>query len=351
MLGRATEAAAATDDDSAAARTLVQQEFLRLQRGEAAGTIEAAEVVERVIPIFRRTGDEHGLCGALRLDAWRHWIEAQVDAAAAAWEEAATHARNAGVEYERIEILGWIASSLFLGPTHVTDGIRRCNAILAEVESNLAATADVLRPLAGLHAMQGRFNEARELLAASDAAFEELGLTLSSAVSHHAAEVELLAGDPVAAERSLRRGYAALEEMGDRALLSTTAAFLGQALLAQGRLSEAESLADLSAELAAADDVLTQILWRGVRVRSLVGHGRPSEAERLAREAVGLAERTDLVNETGNALTDLAMVLRATGREDEARREFGEALGLYEQKGNAVAAERVQSHLATTAQL
>jgi tetratricopeptide (TPR) repeat protein len=163
--------------------------------------------------------------------------------------------------------------------------------------------------------------------------------------------VELLAGDPVAAERSLRRGYAALEEMGDRALLSTTAAFLGQALLAQGRLSEAESLAELSAELAAADDVLTQILWRGVRVRSLVGHGRPSEAERLARDALGLVERTDLVNETGNALTDLAMVLRATGQEDEARREFGEALRLYEKKGNAVAAERVQSHLAATAQL
>jgi predicted ATPase/class 3 adenylate cyclase/DNA-binding winged helix-turn-helix (wHTH) protein len=351
VLAAATRAAAAAEDDSASARTLVQQEFLRLQRGEAEGTIEAAEVVQRVLPIFRRTGDEQGLCGALRLDAWRHWIEAQVDAAAAAWEEAATHARNAGVEYERIEILGWIASSLFLGPTHVTEGIQRCNAILAEVESNLAATADVLRPLAGLHAMQGRFHEARELLAASDTAFEELGLTLSSAVSHHAAEVELLAGDPVAAERSLRRGYAALEEMGDRALLSTTAAFLGQALLAQGRVSEAESLADLSAELATGDDLLTQVLWRGVRVRSLVGHGRPTEAEGLAREAVRLVRRTDLVNETGNALTDLAIVLRGTGQEDEARKEFGNALRLYEQKGNAVAAERVQSQLATTARL
>ena len=39
--------------------------------------------------------------------------------------------------------------------------------------------------------------------------------------------------------------------MGDRALLSTTAAFLGQALLAQDRVDEADSLAELSAELAA----------------------------------------------------------------------------------------------------
>ena len=107
---------------------------------------------------------------------------------------------------------------------------------VAEVEANRRPAPEVLQPLAGLHAMQGRFEEARELLATSEAAFEELGLTLSSAVSHHAATVELLAGDPVAAERSLRRGYAALEEMGDTALLSTTAAFLGQALLAQDRV-------------------------------------------------------------------------------------------------------------------
>ena len=150
--------------------------------------MEAAEVVERRDPDLQAAGDEYGLCGALRLDAWRHWIEAQAEAAAAAWEQAAAHARNAGAEYERIEILGWIASSLFFGPDECADGIRRCEAILAEVEANLAATADVLQPLAGLHAMQGRFDEARELLATSDAAFEELGLTLSSAVSHHAAD-------------------------------------------------------------------------------------------------------------------------------------------------------------------
>ena len=61
--------------------------------------------------------------------------------------------------------------------------------------------------LAGLYAMQGHFGHARALLAESHAAFEDLGLTLSFAVSHTAAgTVELLAGDVVAAEQSLRRG-------------------------------------------------------------------------------------------------------------------------------------------------
>jgi predicted ATPase/class 3 adenylate cyclase/DNA-binding winged helix-turn-helix (wHTH) protein len=351
VLGDATRAAAAAGDKGAAARALVQRQFLRLQRGEATGTDEAAEVVARVIPTFTRAGDEHGLCGALRLDAWRHWIEAQTEAAAEAWEQAAAHAQKAGAEHERIEILGWIASSLFFGPTKVADGIRRCEAILAEVETNLAATADVLQPLAGLHAMEGRFGEARELLATSEAAFEELGLTLNSAVSHHAAMVELLAGDPVAAERSLRRGYAALQEMGDRALLSTTAAFLGQALLAQGREQEAESLADVSAELAADDDLITQVLWRGVRARALAARGELAEAESLAREAASLSERTDFVNHRADALVDLGIVLRQLRRAHDAQAVFAQALRLYEQKGNSVAAARLRADLAMPAPL
>jgi tetratricopeptide (TPR) repeat protein len=351
VLDEASREAASAGDESAAARALVQQQFLRLQHGEAAGTAEAAAVVEQVTPIFSAAGDEHGLCAAQQLDAWRHWTEAQADAAAAAWERAAVHARNANTEHERIEIFGWIASSLFFGPTHVSEGIRRSEAILAEVEANPAATASVLQPLAGLHAMQGRFDEARELLTASDAAFEELGLTLSSAVSHHAATVEMLAGDPVAAERSLRRGYAALEKMGERAFLSTTAAFLGQALLAQSRDAEAEELAELSAELAAGDDLITQVLWRGVRARCLAGRDQLDDAERLAREAVTLAERTDFVNHRADALVDLGIVLHQRRRQEDSQAAFADALRLYEHKGNSVAMERVRADLVMPAPL
>ena len=99
--------------------------------------------------------------------------------------------------------------------------------------------------------------------------------------------------------------------MGDRALLSTTAALLAQALLAQGRDEEAERFAELSEELAPADDLITQVLWRGVRARTLAGRGLIEEAERLAREAVALAETSDFVNDRGDALFDLAVVLSA----------------------------------------
>jgi tetratricopeptide (TPR) repeat protein len=346
-LDDASRSAEAACDDRAAARALVQRQFLRLQLGESTGTTEAAAVVDEVLPAFEKAGDELGLCAALRLRAWGAWIEGRADAAAAAWEEAAAHAAAADAGHERVEILGWIASSLFFGPTPAADGIRRCEAIRSEVEPHLAATAELLQPLAGLHAMQGRFDAARELLATSEAAFGELGLTLSSAVSHHAAMVELLAGDPDAAERSLRRGYETLEEMGDRALLSTTAAFLGQALLAQGRAEGAERLAEVSAALAAADDVVTQVLWRGVRARCLAARGEFGDADRLAREAVRLADRTDFVNQRADARADLGAILRERGLDDDARVTLGEAIRLYELKGNAVAVTRLEGALAT----
>ena len=351
VLDEASREATEAGDESAAARVLVRREFLRLQRGEAAGTAEATAVVEQVTPIFSAAGDERGLCAALRLDAYRHWIGAQAGAATESWEQAAAHARKANAEYERIEILAWIASSLFFGPTDVADAIRRTEAILAEVEANPAVSAGVLQSLAGLHAMEGHFDEARELLATSEATFEELGLTLSTAVSHDASTVEMLAGDPVAAERILRSGYAVLEEMGDTALLSTTAAFLGQALIAQDRHKEAEGLAEISAELAAGDDLITQVLWRGVRARCLAVDGRLDEAERLAREAVTLAETTDFVNQRADALVDLGIVLGRLSRGEDAQATFGEAIRLYEQKGNIVAADRVRSDLVMSASL
>jgi predicted ATPase/class 3 adenylate cyclase/DNA-binding winged helix-turn-helix (wHTH) protein len=344
-LDAGSRAAATAGDDRAEARARVQSEFLRLQRGESDGTGEAVAVVEDTLPVFQNAGDEHGLCDALRLRAWSHWIEGRTELAASAWEDAAGHAREAGAEHERVEILGWIASSLFFGPTDVSEGIRRCDAIRAEVETNPAALAELLQPLAGLHAMQGDFEAARELLASSDAAFRELGLTLNSAVSHHAAMVELLAGDAAAAEHSLRRGYATLEAMGDTALLSTTAAFLGQALLAQGRPSEAEELADVSARLAARDDLITHVLWRGVRARCLVERGGGEDAEGLAREAVALAEQTDLLSHKGDALVDLGIVLRTLRRPREAQAAFDEAVRLYERKGNVVATERTRADL------
>ena len=104
--------------------------------------------------------------------------------------------------------------------------------------------------------MTGDFDEARRLIAEANAILDELG-RLHSRVSHHEAQVELLAGDP-------RRGRSAaagatcerLEAMGEQALLATTAAMLAQARLRAGPLRRGGGAERVGERSAAAEDLL-----------------------------------------------------------------------------------------------
>src|SRR5262249_39162260 len=154
------------------------------------------------------------------------------------------------------------------------------------------------------------FELARELLSSSYAIFEDLGQSLIWWIPHIDGIVDLLEGDPGAAERRLLAGYEALEAMGDRAYLSTTAAYLAQAIEAQGRGDEALRFSEISEELGDPGDLLTQIIWRSARGKVLAARGRTDEGEALAREAMRISESTDFVNTRADALVDLAQILR-----------------------------------------
>jgi ATP/maltotriose-dependent transcriptional regulator MalT len=199
-----------------------------------------------------------------------------------------------------------------------------------------------LRPLAALRAMLGEFEQARSLIREGNEILDDLG-GLSSAACHHEAFVEMLAGRPEAAERRLRLGYERLEEMGERALLATTAAMLAQALQAQGRDDEAEALAELGERTAAPEDLATQVVVRGVRARILARRGDAGRAEAQARAAVELAGPTDLLPIRADALLDLGEVLALAGRAEEADAVTSQARELLELKGSLVAAERARS--------
>jgi predicted ATPase len=350
VLAEARQLAASAEDDCADSHALVQQQLLQLLRVDEGATEEGKRVVDTVVPVFEVYGDEHGLCRARKLEALTHWNMARAAAAAEAWDKAAEHARRAGDEDERNEILSWVASSMFFGPTPVPEGVRRCEEIRAEVVGNPGSEGWALRALAGLHAMVGRFDLARTLLAEANEIFEELGQTRYSSAWDLDGIVELLAGDLDAAERLLRAGYLALEKMGDRAFRPTTAAYLAEALYAQGRDEEAGPLTEISEQLAAREDLLTQVVWRRVRAKVMAREGRVDEAEDLAQEAVTISESTDFLNTRADALVDLAHVHRRAGRLDEARTALAKGLALYEEKGNRVAVEQARAQLAVLQQ-
>jgi predicted ATPase len=351
VLTQAQTLAAATRDDRVHARALVELAHLRVLLAEQGSAEEGVRVVKRVIPIFERHDDELGLCSAWRLSAWLHWSGSRAARAAEAWERAAVHAARATDERAYVEILTWVATALWFGPTPVSVGIRRAESIADRVAGHKEAEALLLRNQAGWYALNGDFESARSFLSRSRRAFENLGQTLNTASSQFEGFVELLAGDPAAAEDSLRKGYKLLDEMGERTFLSTTAAFLAHAIFAQGRAEEAEALAARSAELVAEDDVLTQSLWRSVQARVLARRGAADEAVPLAREAVRLVARTDFLNDRGDALLSLAAVLDEAGRRRESAEAVRKALRLYDQKGNVVAASTARSMLGEVARL
>ena len=148
-----------------------------------------------------------------------------------------------------------------------------------------------------------------------DKLYEALHLSFRRAArSYIPAAIETLAGDYDAAERELRWGYETLEQMGEREPRATIAAFLAEAVYKQGRDDEAERLTEVSEELAAADDLVPQVLWRSVRAKILARRGELEQAEELGREVVELAANTDFPDLKASTSLDLAEVLTRPAR-------------------------------------
>jgi hypothetical protein len=152
-----------------------------------------------------------------------------------------------------------------------------------------------------------------------------------------------------AAEPELRVVCEHYEKVGEFGFLSSTAPYLADAVLAQGRDEEALQLTERWRDdrLTLPGDADGQAQWRRVRAKALARGGALAEAERLGREAVAIASATaDILDLQAEALADLGEVLRLADRPQESRAALEEAIGLYEKKGNVVGAERLRDLLA-----
>jgi class 3 adenylate cyclase/tetratricopeptide (TPR) repeat protein len=304
---------------------------------------EATEAIE----VFEALHDDLGLARAFRALSETSNLEGNSAGRIANAERGLEHARRAGDRREETLAVWNLIGGMFFGPTPAEEGIRRCTELLRLMEGNRPVEAQLRRSIGRSQALQGRFDEAREGVAAARAMFEDLGLRFDAATTDGFAGgiVESLAGDYAAAEAKFRAGYEVLQAAGERAALSTLAAQLAQVVYAQGRYVEAQRIAEASQEMGGAEDLATQIGWRGVMAKLLARQGLAKEAERLGREGIELAERTDF-GWRGDQFMDMAEVLRLLNRPAEALPFLERAIELYEQKGNAPNAERARALLA-----
>jgi class 3 adenylate cyclase/tetratricopeptide (TPR) repeat protein len=255
------------------------------------------------------------------------------------WLEAAERAfryfRLEGRQPIRLALLG---KALVLGPRPADDALQRLDSVLP---ANPLPEALLYR--AELIAMLGRFEEAWATARAAGERARELGGAVEADLQ--LGRIATLAQDNASAVDYLRRACDMLENRGSRDMLSTYAPLLGRSLCAFGRYDDAEPLAQLGRELGGEQDAVTQTLWRQVQARVHAHRDEHAEAERLAREAVAITERTDALNFQGDALCDLAEVLAAAGRSDEAAESLEQALERYERKKNLAMLAQVRPQL------
>jgi ATP/maltotriose-dependent transcriptional regulator MalT len=278
-----------------------------------------------------------------------HWMSSRWVEQEGALGRALGHAERAAETREVIAARMRLAMALYWGPTPAPEAIERAERILEQVRGHHAVESTFLVSLAGLHAMSDRFDEARTLLDRGESIADELGFKLWFAgFSLVSCDVELLAGNPVAAERKLRRGYSVLEELGERRVLSLVASRLAMTIYVQGRYDEAEQLVHVSEQLAGGGVIQAQIENGMIGAKLAARRGDLDRAESLAREAVQLARQTDDISGQGAALLELAAILRR-GHSDEATMVAARARDLFEQKGNVVAARAAGAALAAVA--
>jgi class 3 adenylate cyclase/tetratricopeptide (TPR) repeat protein len=324
----------------------LEHAFLRALTDPDVSVEQLRRVAEDAIPELEGVGDELGLAKAWRRIADAHWMTGRWREQERALERALPYAERAGDARETGSILMRLAMALYWGPTPAPEAIARGEQALVRARGNPAVESTFLVSLAGLQAMSDRFVEARGLLERGEIIAEELGFRLWFAgFSLVSGDVELLAGDPAAAERRLRRGYDVLKKVGERGVLSTVASRLARTIYVQGRYDEAERLARTSEQLGGRDTA-SRIESRSIRAKVLARRGGFKEAEILARDAVQLAEQTDDIGSQATAIGDLAQVLDLAGDTEEVISLMRRARGLFEQKGNVVAARTANDVLA-----
>ena len=342
----AIEQAVRTDDRRIELRARMELEYIRLPRTPGATADALLDAAATAIPVFEAAGDDRSLGRSWLFAGWVHGgRRGQHGEREEAAERALLHYKRS--TWPTASCLGEIAVALYFGPRPVAEGIARCEELLLREASDRVGRANVEVFLGGLVAQRGDFDDARDLIASARTTYDELGQR--TAAAHNAAailgEVELFAGNAVAAEEVVRSLCEELERTRAYSHLASRAGDLAEALYAQGRFDEAEHWTVLAETHSAADDLDALVLWMPVRAKIMARREEGDEAETLAWEAVRLAERSDALNRHAKARLDLAEVLRLADRRDPAREVIERALRLYEEKGNAVGMARASELL------
>jgi tetratricopeptide (TPR) repeat protein len=287
ILAQGAEAAAEAGLPALQARIrILQADIQAEQRGIYT---EALDVCAAAAALLESEGDLEGLAEVwLLVGRLRLWSD-DAPGAQEALERAISYARQSGHHSAERESRGWMNVNLHNLALPAEELISRAEQQLEAADGDPWAESGTLHSLALCYAYAGRFADARAAYRRGQSIFTAFGAKLDAAGCAMACgRVELMAGDPAAAERILRQGYEALVAMGERGYLSSTVTYLAEAVSALGEFDQALLLTEEAEALAGPDDLDAQARWRAIRAQVLARRGQFPAATRLADEAVTL---------------------------------------------------------------
>jgi class 3 adenylate cyclase/tetratricopeptide (TPR) repeat protein len=341
----AVDRGTAVGDDHLRARARLDLLWTRTTTGGASVLVQMPPEIEEILPILERHGDDLGLTKAWQLLAQSDEVACRYDSMREPLERALVYARRAEDRLEEAEVMWGLMYACVWGSEPVPKGIRRCDEILRQVKGDRRVEASVKDNRALLEAMLGNFQEARETHLRSRETLQDLGVLY---YAYNAAwglgSVEMLAGDPVAAERAFRTGFDTAQRPGNAYLWDPLTAYLAQAVCAQGRFDEVLAIvADASKDTG--ESVRAGLFLRSAKAKALAGIGDLDQAQELVGKAIVLAAETESIDLQGDIQMDAAEVLIVAGRTGEARAALENASSLYERKGNVVSGDRARATL------
>ena len=348
LLEQALELARENEDELRAGRAEIAREFVRLQLEPEEHSVQIVDLTERLERVFDEHDDDLGLAHTWRLRSEVGRLVCRFAEEEAALEQALLHADAAGDEREVAEIRLWLGTCLCYGPTPVSAAIDRCRVMLEQAHGVRWVEASILGMLGFLHAMADDPVQAHDYHASQrrdprgardDVPARGTGgqLRPHRDDGRRPRRRRAAAALGVRAVRADRRDRGALDDGRDAG---------AGAARAGARATRPSSSRCTSDELAAADDVYSQLLWRSALAKVRARRDGADDARELAQQAVKLAAATDSLSFHGWALLDLARVEALLNGGAPPPELVAEAMELFERKQDAASLRRAAAQFA-----
>ena len=303
-------------------------------------------VVGEAIRRFQEEGDDHGLAQAYLVQADLAMVAEYWSRATKLVELALRHGEAAGDVSCVARARTLLTLTMMFGPTPAEEAIASLDQMVASSGNDPRVRAEAEQVICLLHAMCGRFGQARALSGAARQHLAEVGHGLFLAnLAQSTGPLEELAGNLDAAEHEYAQSCADLQALGEASYLSTVAGMHARLLARRGKLAQAQLALELARTHGSPDDVATQSLIRQAEGLLAAAAGQADHARAAVSDALKREPQNQAPDAAGEAFRTAAEIERLLGETVRERAHLAEARSLFKAKGNVVRAQEVNSRL------